>query len=113
MKIVAFVDNNFNLLIIAFVAHQTLDYLLNFVGNGYSNLKKSSDYTMVLNGRYLILHITILLGVFGFQFLEKFEHINNKIPGLAYLIILFSLKSIGDYLNHKLRKSEKKALLSL
>lgn len=110
LQVLLFSDKSFNFLILAFIAHQILDYIFNFVASGLSTIKKPSDYTSILNGRYLILHITIVLGIFGFRFLEKFEHIHNKIPGLAYLIILFSLKSIGDFISHRISYSEHEEL---
>lgn len=106
LQVLSFKDKSFNFLILGFIAHQILDYTFNFIANGLSKIKKPSDYTLILNGRYLILHITIVLGIFGFQFLEKFVHVNSKIPGLAYLVILFTLKSIGDFISHQISHSE-------
>lgn len=106
MMIIFFNNKEFNLLVLAFIIHQCVDVFFNFYYN-QEYKKRSSDYfKAVFDARIIVIHVMIVLGVFASEFLSKYKHVNEKLPGLAFVVILVSLKLVAEAFKYKSLRKE-------
>jgi hypothetical protein len=96
LQILVFVNAGFNLAVLAFFLSQILEFMRGFI---YSDLYKTapaSKYKTFFDARTVVIHIVVVAGTFAFQYLERFTSVDNRLPGLGFVLILFLVKSIAD-----------------
>ena len=96
LRIIVMMHPGFNVAVLAFFLSQILTFMRTFIYSGDYLNTPSAAYKLFFDARTIIIHIVIVLGTFSYQFLEKYASVDNRLPGLGFVVILFLLKSIAD-----------------
>jgi hypothetical protein len=96
MKILVFQDSSFNIAVLVFALNGLLHLIQNFILTDRYKSALMSDYKSVFDSRTIIIHVVIVLGTFLHQYLMSYVHINSRLPGLGFVLILSSMKTIAD-----------------
>lgn len=100
-NILLFKDHVFNNLWLVYLLSQLILFFSSFIATDDYKNKPSSEYKVLFDIRTIVLHFVIVLGTFGYQVFENFESYNNKLPALAYILVLVVIKSIADIVQYK------------
>lgn len=104
MMVLSFADTVFNSALLAYFLTQLVLFISDFFISGEYRLTGPGKYKVLFDARTIVLHIVIVLGTFSYQYLRQYESISNRLPGLAYVGILFVLKSLADIIQYKMNK---------
>jgi hypothetical protein len=96
ISIIVFMHPGFNLTVLAFFLSQIIEFMRSFIYSGDYLKNHSESYKTFFDARTIIIHIVIILGTFSYQFLEKYASLDNRLPGLGFVVILFLMKSVSD-----------------
>jgi hypothetical protein len=99
-SIMLFHNSIFNTALLIFFLNQFILFLSNFIISEDYITQPYSKYKILFDSRTIVLHIVIVLGTFGFQYMQKYETVNYRLPALSYVSILFILKSISDIFHY-------------
>jgi len=95
-QILAFVNPGFNLAVLAFFLSQIVEFVSGFILNDMYKTVPSSQYRLFFDARTIIIHVVVVLGTFAYQFLDRYAAVDNRLPGLGFVLVLFFIKSIAD-----------------
>lgn len=103
MRILVMRSSGFNLAVFVFFLNGIVVLLRDYILNREYKKALYSDFRLIFDGRTIILHIVIVLGTFSYQYLFKYANIDNRLPGLGFVLIFCILKTIADWLvnNHR------------
>jgi hypothetical protein len=111
LQILVFMHSGFNLAVLAFFLSQIIDFMRGFIYNDDYLVKPSRSYKLYFDARTIIIHVVVVLGTFSYQFLERYAFVDNRLPGLGFVLLLFFLKTIADLIIHS--EAYKKARVDL
>ncbi len=107
MKIMIFMHQGFNLAVLAFFLSQIIEFIGSFImTDDYLN-KPSGAYTLFFDARTIVIHIVIVLGTFAHQFLDKYATLDDRLPGLGFVLVMFFVKTIADIVLYAMGRKNK------
>lgn len=104
--VMLFQNTVFNNALLIYFLTQLILFLSDFIASEDYKTDYSGKYKILFDSRTIVLHIVIVLGTFTYKYLQQYESISNRIPGLSYVGILLVLKSISDFIQYRI--SERK-----
>ncbi len=94
-QVLAFANTTFNYALLAFFCNQLVQFFAEFILN--ENYKKThpSDFSSIFDGRQMVLHIAIVLGVMISQFIVKADTQNTT--SMVIVVVVFAIiKTLYD-----------------
>lgn len=110
VKILVMMNRGFNLAVLMFFLNGVVVLIRDYILNRAYKKALFSDFRLVFDGRTIILHIVIVLGTFSYQYLYQYVTVDNRLPGLGFVLIFCFLKTIADWFVNLQLKPEEKAV---
>ena len=102
----AFRNTIFNIAILNFVAYNFLDFLFNFILNKKYVSSKTSDHYNILDGRQIVVHVVVVLGVFLSNYILKQSGNNYYYSNLALVVLFILIKTGADFFSLATREED-------
>ena len=89
METLFFLNKTFNLALLGFVIHQSVEFIFNFILNDEFKKTHPSDFAAIFDGRQVIIHVAVVLGgVFGGMVGGRFSGNTGSNPMFVYLFVI-------------------------
>ena len=100
LMILAFANAGFNLAVLAFFLSQLTGFISNFIISDAFRQTSSSSHKLFFDARTVVIHVVVVVGTFAYQYLKPYESVDNRIPGLGFVLVLFLIKTLADIFIH-------------
>ena len=102
IEIIFFLNSTFNLGVFAFFLSQLQEFLRNFILSDRYKHEVPSQFISFFDSRTIIIHVVIVVGTFTHEFLAKYQDMDQRLPGLGFVGVLFVIKCLADlFINWK------------
>lgn len=96
LKLVLLMNPVFNLTLLLYTLSLGMDMAWHYFGNGAYLHTHPSDNASFFDGRTIVMHVVIVLGALGYNFVkEKFPD-NQELAQLYFIMIFVLVKTIAD-----------------
>lgn len=96
IEIIFFFNGSFNIAVFAFFLSQLQEFLRDFILTGQYKTKVPTHFISFFDSRTIIIHVVIVLGTFAHEFLVKYKDMDERLPGLGFVGVLFVIKCLAD-----------------
>lgn len=96
IQIIFFMNSTFNIAVFAFFLSQLQEFLRDFILNDQYRREVPDQFISFFDSRTIIIHVVIVLGTFAHEFLAKYQDMDQRLPGLGFVGVLFVIKCLAD-----------------
>lgn len=96
IEIIFFLNSTFNIAVFAFFLSQLQEFIRDFILNDQYKTEVPSGFISFFDSRTIIIHVVIVLGTFSHEFLAKYQEMDQRLPGLGFVGVLFVIKCLAD-----------------
>jgi len=100
----AFIDNNFKIMIFGLFTAKLLELIYFYFLNGTYKITTPEEYCSFFSPRIIVLHVVIVLGYFTFEFFS--EQFSDRNGIIAFAVVFVIVKSIADAIMISISKNE-------
>jgi len=96
VEIIFFFNSSFNIAVFAFFLSQLQEFLRDFILTGRYKTEIPTHFISFFDARTIVIHVVIVLGTFAHEFLLKYKDMDERLPGLGFVGMLFIIKCLAD-----------------